>query len=73
MDISWCGLGARHVEKRMGRVGPLELLLILVVILFLFGAKRLPEIGEAIGKAIKEFKKASRDDDHHDSAGSAQK
>ena len=46
----------------MGRIGLPELLVIFAVILLLFGTKRLPEIGSAIGKAIKEFKKASRDD-----------
>lgn len=47
----------------MGRIGLPELLVIFAVILLLFGVKRLPEIGNAIGKAIKEFKKASRSDD----------
>lgn len=47
----------------MGRLGVTEILLILLVVLLLFGARRLPEIGSAIGKAIKEFKKSSRDED----------
>ena len=38
-----------------------ELIVIFFIILILFGARRLPEIGNAIGKAIKEFKKASKD------------
>lgn len=38
--------------------GPLETLVILIVILLLFGAKRLPEIGRALGEGIKEFKKS---------------
>lgn len=42
----------------MGRIGILEVLVILLVILFLFGAKRLPEIGNSLGKAIREFQKA---------------
>jgi sec-independent protein translocase protein TatA len=42
----------------MGRIGFPELLLILIVILLIFGARRLPEIGQALGKAIREFKKA---------------
>jgi sec-independent protein translocase protein TatA len=36
-----------------------ELIVILVVVLMVFGANRLPEIGGAIGKSIKNFKKAS--------------
>ncbi|MBI3602788.1 MAG: twin-arginine translocase TatA/TatE family subunit [Candidatus Omnitrophica bacterium] len=42
-----------------GRTG--ELILILVVFVLLFGAQKLPEIGAAIGKAIREFKKNLRD------------
>lgn len=42
--------------------GPLETLVILIVILLLFGAKRLPEIGRALGEGIKEFKKSLRDE-----------
>ena len=38
-------------------VGPWELLLILGMLLLLFGAKRLPEMGAAMGKGIREFKK----------------
>ena len=45
----------------MGRIGFGELIVIFAVILLLFGAKKLPEIGSALGKAIKEFKRASRD------------
>ena len=42
----------------MGRIGFSEILLILVVALLLFGANRLPEIGRALGSAIREFKNA---------------
>ncbi len=38
-------------------VGPWELLLILMGLLLVFGAKRLPEMGAAMGKGIREFKK----------------
>ncbi len=43
----------------MGRAP--ELILILAVFVLLFGAQKLPEIGAAIGKAIREFKKSVRD------------
>ena len=42
--------------------GPLEILVVLLVILLLFGAKRLPEIGKALGQGIREFKKSLKDD-----------
>jgi sec-independent protein translocase protein TatA len=38
-----------------------EILLIVVVILLLFGAKRLPEVGASIGKGIREFKRSISD------------
>jgi len=41
----------------MFNVGPGELILILIIMLLLFGAKRLPEIGKALGKSLGEFKK----------------
>lgn len=42
-------------------LGPMELILIFLVILLLFGAKRIPEIAQGIGKGINEFKRAARD------------
>lgn len=44
----------------LGLSGP-ELMLVLVVILVLFGAKRIPEFAKGLGKGINEFKKASRE------------
>jgi sec-independent protein translocase protein TatA len=46
-----------------GNLGFMEILLILVVVLLLFGAKRLPEIGSSFGKSIKEFKRGISDVD----------
>ena len=43
-------------------IGMPELLVILIIALIVFGAGRLPEIGRALGQAIKEFKKATQDD-----------
>ncbi|MBI4538336.1 MAG: twin-arginine translocase TatA/TatE family subunit [Gemmatimonadetes bacterium] len=42
-------------------LGPWEILLILFVVLLFFGAKRLPEIGGALGKGIREFKRSMRE------------
>ena len=44
-----------------GSVGFWEVLLILAVLLLVFGAKRLPEIGAALGKGIREFKGSVKD------------
>lgn len=46
-----------------GNIGPLELLMILVIVLVIFGAKRVPEIGASIGKGIREFKRNISDVD----------
>ncbi len=42
-----------------GKIGMQELLIILTIVLVIFGAGRLPEIGKGLGKAIRNFKKAS--------------
>lgn len=54
-------------------LGPTELILIIVAILILFGAKKIPELAKGIGKGMKEFKKAVKEveedinlDDIHD-------
>ncbi len=46
-----------------GNIGMMEILLILVAVLLLFGAKRLPEIGASMGKGIREFKRSITDVD----------
>ena len=47
----------------MGRIGLPELLIILVIIILIFGANRLPEIGRGIGKGIRNFREAGKDDE----------
>lgn len=42
-------------------MGPWELAVVLVIVLIIFGAGRLPEIGGGLGKAIQNFKKATRE------------
>jgi sec-independent protein translocase protein TatA len=44
----------------MFSLGPMELILILIIALVIFGPRKLPEVGKAMGKAINEFKSASR-------------
>jgi sec-independent protein translocase protein TatA len=41
--------------------GPWELILLLVIVLIIFGPGKLPDIGNAIGRGIKEFRKASNE------------
>jgi sec-independent protein translocase protein TatA len=44
-------------------LGPLELGLILLIVVLVFGVGRLPEVGGAVGKGIREFRKATKDDE----------
>jgi sec-independent protein translocase protein TatA len=50
----------------MGSIGLPEVLVILLIVILIFGASRLPEIGRGIGKGIRNFKDSVRDskDDH---------
>ena len=45
----------------IGTPGPTELIVILLLVLVLFGAKRIPEIAQGLGKGIREFKKSMRE------------
>ncbi len=49
------------------RFGPMELIIVLVVVLIIFGVGRLPEIGGAMGKALKEFRSTQKDITEDDS------
>ena len=52
----------------MPNVGPWEIILLLLLALLLFGAKRLPEIGRSMGRGMREFKDSvsGKDDDRYD-------
>ena len=45
----------------MPSLGPTELIIILVIVMVIFGAGKLPSIGGALGKGIKEFKSATKE------------
>lgn len=47
----------------LGMIGPMQIVLILLVIILLFGGKKLPELMKGIGEGMKEFKKATKQDD----------
>jgi len=47
----------------IGDIGWQELAIVLVIVVIIFGAGRLPEIGGAVGKSIKEFRAQSADDE----------
>ena len=39
-------------------IGPLELILILVIVMLIFGVGKLPQVGQAVGKAVRQFKQS---------------
>ena len=47
----------------MGNIGPLEIGVVLIIVLVVFGPKRLPELGRSVGKGMREFKNAVTGDD----------
>ena len=55
----------------LGGLGWQELVIVLVIVIIIFGAGKLPEIGGAVGKSIKEFRNQSADDDNPESITSA--
>lgn len=57
----------------MGTIGPYQILLILLVVLVIFGARKLPEIGGGLGKAIRNFRQASSEPDEIDISSSKHK
>jgi len=49
------------MEAAMGDIGIEKLILLMIVVLLLFGAKRIPEIGQSLGRGIREFKRSMSD------------
>jgi sec-independent protein translocase protein TatA len=50
----------------MGRIGIPELLIILAIVILIFGANKLPELGRGIGKGIRNFKEATNEKDEEE-------
>jgi sec-independent protein translocase protein TatA len=55
----------------LGNVGPLEIIVVLIIALIVFGPKRLPELGNSLGRGIREFRNTvsgDKSDDDEDDA-----
>jgi len=54
----------------LGAPGPTEIIIILIIVILLFGAKKIPELMKGVGKGIKEFKSATKNEttDHEGDA-----
>lgn len=57
----------------MGKIGATEIILILLVVVLLFGGRKIPELMKGIGQGMKEFKKASKYDPADDNKDVATK
>ena len=57
----------------MPNLGPTELIIILVIVLLLFGAKKLPEMARSMGKSSSEFKKGLAEGAQEDESGKDEK
>jgi len=57
----------------MGRIGLTEIILILLVVVLLFGGRKIPELMKGLGQGLKDFKKASKVDDEPDKTKSESK
>jgi sec-independent protein translocase protein TatA len=59
----WKDIKLRFIKRQnmFGNLGGGELFLILIIVLVLFGPKKIPEIAQGIGKGMREFKKALKD------------
>lgn len=56
-----------QILNEMGKIGATEIILILLVVILLFGGRKIPELFKGIGQGMKEFKKASKYDPDEES------
>ena len=56
-----------------GFIGPQEIIIVLIIVLLLFGGRKIPELMKGLGKGMKEFKKATKDEDDEKSNVDAEK
>lgn len=54
--------GVPIIQAGIGGLGPWELAIVLVIVLVVFGAGKLPNVGSSVGQALKNFKKAMKDE-----------
>ncbi|AHW59395.1 sec-independent protein translocase protein TatA [Draconibacterium orientale] len=56
-----------------GFIGPQEIIIILIIVLLLFGGRKIPELMKGLGKGMKEFKEATKEDDPEDKKPESEK
>jgi sec-independent protein translocase protein TatA len=60
--------GESRWDQLLGRLGPTELIIILVVVILIFGVGKLADVGGALGRGIKEFRRTVRDEDEDEAS-----
>jgi sec-independent protein translocase protein TatA len=63
-----CLSGESRWYYLLGRLGPTELIIILVVVILIFGVGKLADVGGALGRGIKEFRKTVHEDDEDEAS-----
>lgn len=63
MGEAWYRIKLGEGYDLFSRIGPLELLLILVVALLIFGPTKLPQLGRSVGESLREFKRSVKGDE----------
>ena len=53
----------------LGFIGPWQVVLIVAIVLLMFGGKKIPELMKGLGKGMKEFKEATKEDPEPDTTG----
>ncbi len=56
-----------------GFIGPQEIIIILIIVLLLFGGRKIPELMKGLGRGMKEFKNASKEDNDEDNKSNPDK
>nr|WP_319572260.1 twin-arginine translocase TatA/TatE family subunit [uncultured Draconibacterium sp.] len=56
-----------------GFIGPQEIIIILIIVLLLFGGRKIPELMKGLGKGMKEFKEATKEDEAEDKKTESEK
>jgi sec-independent protein translocase protein TatA len=56
-----------------GFIGPQEIIIILIIVLLLFGGRKIPELMKGLGKGMKEFKKATKEEEGEETKSDPEK
>jgi sec-independent protein translocase protein TatA len=64
LALIWAPADRVTMGQMLGNIGPLEILVVLIIALIVFGPKRLPELGSSLGRGIREFRDSVSGEKH---------